>query len=310
MPYHSFPRRVQGPMPAVDKGLAILRSMASMGLVLTPEQTQWTELLTDGTQSSPRTLSQKRTSFTDIGESELSDHSATFGPFTLEFGYENLRRLGGLPVFYLPLGLSEEEGFDGLGGAMLMRLGEIQLLLERLGELHDAAESAPPDETLRVDHPNGAFTVIGAAATKTLLDILTAGIQPYEVLVSNLRGLSGMFYPIEDLDYTELLGYYRQREWRIIANMEFQGEPVTRELADDEKSVLLSIDIDFFGREEDFRSGRYRIVDQCRVMPSLAGRHLLAYAERLFVPEGSRNDAEDILSDAGIEVPVREVLLG
>lgn len=189
---------------------------------------------------------------------------------------------------------------------MMMRLGEVQLLLERLDELHQLAKSTVSHETIRIDAPGGTSTLVGAGDARTLLDAITTGTQSYETLVSSLRGLAGIFYPIEDLDYTEPLGYYQQREWRIIANLMWKGEPVTRELTDDEKSAAVAIDDGFFEREEDFRTGRYRIVDQCRALPSLAGHHALAFAERLIVPNGVGADAAEILAESALDIPVTE----
>jgi hypothetical protein len=105
------------------------------------------------------------------------------------------------------------------------------------------------------------------------------------------------------------MGYYRQREWRILANAIWHGVPITRELTDNEKTAVLAIDAAFFGCEKDFRTGRYRVVDQCQVMLELGGRHVLAYAERLLVPLGPAGEAERILAEADIELPVTEFAL-
>src|SRR3990172_2372166 len=97
--YHSFPRRFAGKSDEVAKGLEVLRLVKRLGLLLTPEITEWTELLSDGTSSHPWNLAQKRCCFTDLAPFELLEHSKYFGSFALEFEPAVLRRLGAVPVF-------------------------------------------------------------------------------------------------------------------------------------------------------------------------------------------------------------------
>jgi hypothetical protein len=45
-----------------------------------------------------------------------------------------------------------DESLEGVAAAMLMRLGEVQILLERLAELHNVAVSSPANEIVSLEH--------------------------------------------------------------------------------------------------------------------------------------------------------------
>jgi hypothetical protein len=86
------------------------------------------------------------------------------------------------------------------------------------------------------------------AGAEDLLSILTQDIQPLSSLRGALQVISGFFSPTENLKYTDMLAYYRQREWRIFANMAKDGVALTRSLSEAEKELLLDLDQEFFSR--------------------------------------------------------------
>ena len=304
MPFHSFPRRADTESEAVDKGLAILSSIVEMGLLLVPERIEWSELLADGSRSDPPwELFQKRISFSDISEDELEAHSELFGPFALEYSPEALRRLGGVPVFYVPLE-SAEEGLEGMAAAMLARLGEVQRLLGRLHEVHEYASGLKSHQAMTLELNGRPVGSVRAGDVRLMLDVSTSDTQPLDALKASVVGFSGFFYPVENLDYTDELFYYQQREWRITGNMASQGVPTTRELTGDEKDLLLTIDESFFSCIEDYPSGTLRKVDQCQVMTEFGGKHALSHADRLIVPRGTESQAAEALSDANLDLSI------
>ena len=130
--YHSFPRTA-APAEAEVKGLKILRSIATSGLLFTPERIEWREFLQGGQQGPPIEIFQKRACFTELAPSELEAHSKKFGAFALEFEIENLRLLGATPVFYLPSPGTEERAMGGVTAAMVARLAEVQQVLGPTG---------------------------------------------------------------------------------------------------------------------------------------------------------------------------------
>ena len=99
--YHSFPRPRQGLSEEdnCEKGLRILRSMADIGLLLTPETLEFREFLEDGTLGPKVVAAQRRACFTELAPSELRRHSLEFGPFALELDVMSLRELGAMPVW-------------------------------------------------------------------------------------------------------------------------------------------------------------------------------------------------------------------
>src|SRR5882757_349348 len=99
--YHSFPRRGANTAEEVDKGLNILACIRDFGLLLLPESIEWSLPLKS---KPPRTIPfvQSRVCFTDLTPAELPQHAETFGHFALEFEMESARRLGAVPVFYVP----------------------------------------------------------------------------------------------------------------------------------------------------------------------------------------------------------------
>ncbi len=54
-------------------------------------------------------------------------------------------------MFYVPLDVG-----DGIAAAMLMRLGEVQMLLERLAELETLAATLNPQQTVNLEHNSSA----------------------------------------------------------------------------------------------------------------------------------------------------------
>lgn len=300
--YHSFPRRSGS---GIEKGLQILRSIIKSGLLLTPEQTSWQEPVSDGTLSKPWSVIQKRACFTELAPSELKEHSAVFGRFALEFEIRILRQLGATPVFYLPRASPDDVGFESLAASLVCRTGEIQVLLNRLGDLEDLVKGTEnKSEVLDVTNNETGkqqHTRMSIGGAQDLLLFLTHGAQPASILRNALRVLSGFFYPAEDLSYTNPLYYYRQREWRIVANMSKLGEEQTRALTEREVEYLLQLDQEFFGKELEFFTGTYRRVNQCQYFEALEGKTFIRYVRRVIVPDEAVREAANIL--AGDDMP-------
>jgi hypothetical protein len=99
--YHNFPRiRLWYDRQKILKdGLKILKSIHTIGLILAPELVEWKQVLIDENTRST-IVRQNRISFTELSSDEIGEHGKKFGPFSLEFEIETLRRLGALPVIY------------------------------------------------------------------------------------------------------------------------------------------------------------------------------------------------------------------
>jgi len=265
-----------------------------MGLLLTPEIIEWPDVPSKGSPLAPWYVATKRCSFTELTPVELLQHADFFGHFAIEFDIQVLRSLGAIPVFYLPQTSSTNAGAETLATAFVACIGEIEILFDRLSQLEELARSNPnKDERLRVNHE----TRCSVGGAEDLLSFLTEGNQPVINLHGALQALSGLFYPAEDLNYTNLLGYYRQREWRILANMAKDGVELTRSLDAGEMQSLLELDPEFFSEQLLFRTGiYYRRVDQCKLFEQLDGNPIIRYARRVIVPAVAVARAKEILN--------------
>lgn len=304
--YHSFPRRFRkDPASELDKGLEVLSSIIASGCLLTPEITEWREPRDDGSLGEAWKIIQKTCCFTELSPNELPKHSEQFGNFSIEFDLQMLRQLGGIPVFYLPRATAEDRGLESLAASLIARTGEIQILLNRLAELANLVSNSEDKSQLLVLQKNGQQVhtrcTLGGAAD--VITMITDGAESVDILRNALRVLSAFFYPAEDFSYTGLLAYYQQREWRLIANMAHLGQNIDRELTDPEKTRLMAIDSDFFGRKMEFFTGTCRRVDQCRLFNKLDGKPLIQYARRVIVPGGAIARAEELLKESA-EIPV------
>ena len=99
-----------------------------MGLLLTPEITEWPEVQPDGVLSEPWYIAQKRCCFTELTPAELLQHAEVFGHFAIEFDIQVLRSLGAIPVFYLPRTSEANAGLETLATALVAGIGQIDAL--------------------------------------------------------------------------------------------------------------------------------------------------------------------------------------
>lgn len=307
--YHSFPRRSDGENE-IDKGLQILKSIVDSGLLLTPEFTYWQEPVSGGGLSKPVKNIQKRACFTELAPSELKEHSAVFGRFALEFDIQILRQLGAMPVFYFPRASTEEVGMESVGASLLCRTGEIQKLLNRFEKLAAHTKETPYKSQIldvrnnKTGEQQHTRTTIGGA--QDLLMFLTNEIQPAWILAESLRALAGLFYPAEDLSYTNIMGYYRQREWRLVAGILNFGPNKTRKLSEEEIDCLLELDRDYFEKNEEYFTGTYRRVDKCEYFDEIDEINFIHYVRRVIVPGEALDDATNVLEGDGMPIVTTE----
>jgi len=73
---------------------------------------------------------------------------------------------------------------------------------------------------------------------------------PFDHSIGMLSVFLNIFYPTDNSHSGDLLGYYRQREWRLIGGeMKFNERPMARALTQLEADRLVSIDRNFWTRE-------------------------------------------------------------
>jgi hypothetical protein len=310
--YHSFPRPRTGETRSdvVERGLAILRSIARSGLILAPEIVEWKTPVSIGSRS-PIRLLQQRACFTELSLKDLPDHAARFGPFGLEFDILALRRAGALPVIYMPQSLTEHDHLALLGPIIVSHLGHIKYLLEQLSGL---AQLGDP-EHIKKNFLGATHIADNCVLTLTNGDAARGTVQTFQVPWSTIRdflsyvgfenapfaAMSGvasitqsLFYPTDDEHVDERLGYYRQREWRVTAGYFVNDTPRGRNLTADEKSELLKIDGRFWQRELTDDQGAFRRLDRAVALTQPNSDELLGMATRLIVPREALDEVRKL----------------
>jgi hypothetical protein len=185
----------------------------------------------------------------------------------------------------------------------------VQELLHRLRELKSLTESHNDDESLNITR-NGTVayaTRCTVGGARDVVGMLEAGVQPIDSLLASIRALAGFFYPVENLTYTDQLGYYRQREWRITANLVSQGVRVTEELHRNMIEYLVESDNGFFGREMDFPTGRQSRASQCQLYSRFRGQPVYMSVRRIIVPSSASDRANALLVGKAIGIPLTSI---
>jgi hypothetical protein len=249
--FHSFPRprNLETREDVLRKGALIARSLLDNGLLLTPECYTYPLLDNSGGVVDIIEAVQRRICFTELEASGLPQHSETFGPFALVYEVVPLRRLGALPIFYIPLVVSG--GYlSGLASELLAGLTDASRIVSSLAAVRRHLASSAK---LSLDYRGRsvAFAPEQADAIRffidTLMDSARADLGTTE---SRLRTTASCFYPTENPDFTEPLHYYRQREWRIVGGpYTYCGAAVAIPATVTQVAQLEGIDATFFRKE-------------------------------------------------------------
>lgn len=302
--FHSFPRpNGRSAAEITSLGLAILRNMFNAGLVLAPEVVTWNHQHGD-----PTIILQRRMCFTELAASELPEHAKTFGPFALRFLPEKLRAAGAMPVIYAPQELPGHPA-SVIAEFCVKAAWHTKYVLERLEDLRKTAETlntgtyngspVDKDATINLNNatPDGTrvneFKIKPADVVALMTHIGYRNI-PFAHSIAMLAIYENMFYPTDNAYSDDLLGYYRQREWRLVqSNLEINGQPVSRPLTAVERRELEAVDPVFWQRELTVRG-------------QTSSRSALA---QIYLPYGgqtSRNLIESIIVPPSVEAEVRE----
>ena len=310
--YHSFPRQRQGEThcETASRGWGILQSMPKLGLVLAPEVVEWHAPVSLGTPS-PIQILQRRICFTELSPQELGGHSTRFGPFALEFDTTVLRRIGALPVIYMPQALSAQDHLALLGPFVVGHLGQIRGTLEKLNKLDQYNDPAYLQSlgakfiaedclfTLtNVDESGGAVQEFQVSwkAIRDLLSFIGFETAPFNAMMGVTSIAQALFYPTDDYYHDQELGYYRQREWRITADYYVNESPRGRTLQDKEKELLLALDASFWGGNTHSSKPIPR-VDEALALVQPTPADLLSMITRIVVPDNFFDQAHQVFGD-------------
>lgn len=112
------------------------------------------------------------------------------------------------------------------------------------------------------------------------------------------------FVPADDMRQHEELGYYREREWRIAANVTMGGKALLQEPSQDLIDRLKSLDPKFFAEEFHPSQGGRTRADLVSALPSLNGRNIVQLASRIIVPKAALKRAREIFRDIPDAAPI------
>ena len=294
----------------LERGWAILRSMEKLGLILAPEVVEWNTPVSLGTPSPIRVL-QRRVCFTELSPGELGEHSQRFGPFALEFDTTALRRMGALPVIYMPQALSEDDHLALLGPFVVGHLDQIRGTLERLNELDriDHADFLRSNNADRVaedcmvtlknvdesESPVQEFQVPWKII-KDLLSYIGFETAPFNAMTGAISIAQAMLYPTDDDHSDRMLGYYRQREWRITADYLVNSSPRGRHLLEEEKKILYEVDR-LFWEGSTHVSTPNPLINQALVLVQPTPEDFLDATTRIIVPDSLVRRARWVFGD-------------
>jgi hypothetical protein len=317
--FHSFPRPRHSDTPEAlnGRGLAILRLIKDIGLIIAPETVEWHVPLQDGTQRSIK-YDQLRICFTELHESELSQHAQRFGPFALEFELGRLRQMGALPVIYMPQQVSTGD-LSAIGPILVMEIHHVEATIRMLEQLRVNTNerellAANPGAThvapecivnLRNTEEDGTTTNDFAIPIGAIRDVLTfIGFKnaPYAEMMNALGYAKSLFYPTDDAIHDEALAYYRQREWRIGRGLASAGTINSRSLTEVEKQRVIEIDRRFWTTA--IGTPPTRRIDMAHVIRQFGDGPVTDAISRVIVPPAAVDDARQLFGDKVVSLDV------
>jgi hypothetical protein len=316
--YHSFPRiRPNDSRERIIKcGLETLKAIRQVGIVLAPEILTWKQ--SPGTNGRTLTMRQCRICFTELSRNEVEEHGKKFGPFSIELPLDTLRRLGALPVIYMPQHLKDDGKFSAVGAMVVAQLADIKHTINMLHQLWQStddsylitlakqqgkeASSVAENCVIDLTNTDDANRVVCKyqIPRKTIKDILSfIGYRnaPFHQMDGVASLIQSLFYPTDDDKHDSLLTYYRQREWRLVAGLALHDKQQSRKLTTDEINTLLNIDAGFWAKALFDGKVSFRRVDEAQAIESFEGNHIAEMISTIIVPAEACDEARKIFGD-------------
>ena len=225
-----------------------------------------------------------------------------------------------MPVVYIPQGLSTPLSLIGtfcVNGTHHTKyvLGQLQQL-KNLSNPQDAAQAfslpVAAEYTLNLRNTDATGQVVAshevpASQVQHVLQYVGFNNIPFDHSIGILAVFLNMFCPTDNLHLNEPLGYYRQREWRLIAgDMRINGRPFGRELSGVEKQRLVAIDPIFWNRTLDVDGVSVPRKDLAFVYDPVPGWQPLDLIQVIHAPEIVVARVKQIV---GGKVPVHKVMV-
>jgi hypothetical protein len=311
--FHSFPRprRDESPKDTLDRALRVLSLIKRIGMILAPEVVTWDMAILGG-NAKPVSLLQRRASFTELDISELPAHSATFGPLSLACDIGALRTIGAVPVIYVPQGKSESS-VSLLATFCVNAIYHTRYVLAHLNELKNTADPLKLEQSLGkpvspscdlelrnvgADGQPVAGYKIPLTTIRDFLQYIGFNNIPFDHSAAALSYYLGIFYPTDNPYKNDQLGYYRQREWRLISSeFAINSRPIARKLSQDEVAQLESADSTFWGREIDADGTPQRRSALALVYDPEPGWNIFDVVDKVVGPKAAIDQIQAIVGD-------------
>jgi hypothetical protein len=315
--FHSFPRpKVDESKDAtLERGLSILAFMKEFGLVLAPEIVKWDVSVISGHDKQLDIL-QRRACFTELSVAELPSHSGIFGPIALSFDLAKLRSAGATPVIYVPQGV-EASALSQIGIFCANGAYHTQHVLSQLNSLKELSDPVlaakkfgrpvDPNYELHLQNSDSVGNVVAkytipASSVHDVLQYVGFNNIPFDHSIGVLNVFLNMFYPTDNTHTGDELGYYRQREWRLIAgDIHLNGRSIGRSLSEPEITRLQEIDRHFWTRELMVDGVARQRSSLALVYEPVPNWNFFELVETIFVPEYA---VERVRAIFGNKVPV------
>lgn len=138
---------------------------------------------------------------------------------------------------------------------VLERLQDLKVASNPTSALEKVGYPLCPNATLQLKNtdPEGKIVAdytIPASNVDAVMKHIGYRNIPFDHSIGMLSVFLNIFYPTDNAYSGELLGYYRQREWRLIGGeLNFNNRPIGRGLTPAETIRLTAIDQRFWSRE-------------------------------------------------------------
>jgi hypothetical protein len=301
--YHSFPRVRDNETPDDKVGMAILTSILKHGFLLTPEVIEYPGKINDkGEEENRIKLLQCKFSLTAIDDTEnLKEHAITYGGFHLEFTCESGYLIGAMPVMHIPKSRdSVKESLWHLGSSFVRLISDFKTMASMLEYLDKAAADFAAEKKITVSTETGIEKEIYVAQLRNILDLILDGIadkdekegareKEFNRIQGAIQGLCSLIYFTDHIDKIgrwKYLHHFWVREWRIVQGMSVNGKEQDRDLTEEEKEAVKAVNESFFGGRLDVEidGKRPRVIDMCRLLPSVDGVAVTELINRIIVP--------------------------
>jgi hypothetical protein len=160
-----------------------------------------------------------------------------------------------------------------------------------------------PNATLQLKNtdPSGnvvANYVVPASNVDAVMKHIGYRNIPFDHSIGMLSVFLNIFYLTDDAHSGELLGYYRQREWRLIGGeLNFNNRPIGRGLTPAETTRLTAIDERFWDRELMLDGASQTRSALAVIYDPVENWNFFDLVERVFVPGSIEERAHAIAGD-------------